>query len=591
MREPFYGFLSNRVTSALVSPLGVVDWLPWPRFDGDAAFCRLLDSERGGFLSTLPGTTIHSHYQQYREGTLILETTLSSAEGPVTFTDFLPLGHSAFVRRIQTAIPLILTVRPTFGFGLVRAAVRPTADGAVLSNPAGRDALRVRVRGRLRELAAADMWAVGPGRVDVWVEYLDDDRDIGDGAQGLERVDALEQAQERYWRSYRLNYHGPWQDWFQQSVLVIRALTYRTNGAMLAAATTSLPESIGQTRQWDYRYVWARDGAYGAEAVLLGGDPDACRQFLEFVFNVMAVAGKPYPSPFVRVDGTPAHGERDLLWLAGHRSSRPVRVGNAASRQRQLDIEGEILWVLWRYWRLTGDRSFVRDAWWAVEALADWIATAWSEPDASLWEFRGVTDHFTHSRVMCWVGLQAAESLAYEVMNRPDLVNRWGSAKHCVAAAIWQQQRASGQGYFTQSMKSREVDAALLLLPLYGFVPVDHPVFQRTLERIEHDLVEHDMVFRYRQDNLGRARHPFTLSGFWLSRVYLRKGDMTRADAIFEQQLAWATDLKLFAEHVDPVTGEPRGNFPQLFPHVGLVTTLMERQRLLDGDPIDELGR
>ncbi len=586
MREPFYGFLSNRVTTALVSPLGILEWLPWPRFDSDAAFCRLLDPRHGGFFSTLPRGRIVEAHQHYRDGTLILETSVRSAAGHANWIDFLPLGRDIFVRRLHSAIPLQLVCRPTFVFGSRRASVVPRQNGALFYSPEGREGLVLEIAGAARPSPELDVWEIGPGVVDVVIRYAEDR--AGDRAVPLGSVDAMEAATTRYWQEQRVSYDGPWSEWFNQSMRVIRALTYRNNGALVAAATTSLPEIIGEERQWDYRYVWVRDGAYGAEALLLAGDTASCRQFLEFIFNVTDLVDKPYPSPFVRVDGTLAHGERELRWMAGHRGSRPVRVGNAASRQLQLDVEGEILWVVWRYWRMTGDRSFVRDYWGAIQSVAEWILAGWHQADASLWEFRGFTDEFVHSRVLCWVGLAAAERLAEEVLNRPDLAMRWQQGRLQVERSVWELKEASGLGRFPQSRRSSQTDAALLTLPLYGFVDVNHPTFQRTLEAIETELVHDGLVFRYRQDNLGPALHPFTLAGFWLARVYLLRGDLARAEAIFARQLEVATDLKLFAEHVDVQSGEPRGNFPQLFPHVGLVTTLSDRRRLVAGDRLLE---
>lgn len=587
MGAPFYGFLSNRYTSALVSPQGVVEWLPWPRFDGDAVFCRLLDHANGGYLSTMPEAPLTAHQQWYRPGTLLLETRLQTEGGEARLTDFLPIGRSSYWRRIESDIPLVLICRPTFGYGYASAAYRLTDNGALFYHPSGMEGIALHIRGPAQKLASRDAWRVGPGSVDVLLRYASDYAQETDYlARPMEEGARVEGATERYWRDMRPVYDGPWADWFHRSLLTIRALTYRNNGAMLAAATTSLPEVVGESRQWDYRYVWVRDGAYGAEALLLAGDPVGCRQFLEFIFNVIDLVGKPYPSPLVRVDGTIANAERELLWLSGHQGSRPVRVGNAASQQVQLDIEGELLWVLWMYWRMTGDRTFVRDYWWAVESLVEWLIDHWDQPDASLWEFRGLTDYFTHSQVLCWAGVVAGEALAREVLNDHQTAARWQGSQRAMRRAILRRQEATGLGRFTQAPGQVHVDAALLMLPLYGFVDVEHPAFLRTLEAVEQQLVRQGTVLRYRADNLGETHHPFTLAGFWLARIYLRLGDFARADAVIARQCELATDLQLFSEHADPDTGACRGNFPQLFPHAGLVTTLVERQRLMQGDPL-----
>ncbi len=303
------------------------------------------------------------------------------------------------------------------------------------------------------------------------------------------------------------------------------------------------------------------------------------------MFNVMDLVEKPYPSPFVCVDGTLVNGERELLWLSGYHGSRPVRVGNAASSQVQGDIEGGLLWLLLRYWRLTGDRTFIRDYWWAVEAQAEWLRSHWQDADASLWEFRDAPRPYTHSRALAWVGLGAAAALALEVLNNRARAVRWRHEQDRIKTTIYDDALQHG-GRFTQSFGVPGADAALLTLPLYGFVAVSDPIFRRTLALIEAELVQDGLVFRYRQDPLGHPPYPFTLAGFWLARVYLRQGRMAEADAVIGRHAELATELKLFAEHVDAESGEPHGNFPQLFPHAGLVTALMERQRVARGAPL-----
>jgi GH15 family glucan-1,4-alpha-glucosidase len=222
---------------------------------------------------------------------------------------------------------------------------------------------------------------------------------------------------------------------------------------------------------------------------------------------------------------------------------------------------------------------------WAVTTLADWVAANWHTPDASLWEFRDDDDIYTHSQLMCWVALKVAQTLATEVMQDQDSAQRWGSAADLVAQGIWEDQKNSGLPYFTQGHHHRHVDAALLTMALYGFVAVDDPVFVQTVQHIEEVLLHNDFVYRYREDNMGPVLYPFTLAGFWLARVYMRMGKVERADALIEAEMRCVTDLGLFAEHVDPKTFEPHGNFPQLFPHAALITTLTERNQMAEGFP------
>lgn len=579
----FYGFLSNSYTVALVSPRGSVDWMPCPRFDSDAVFCRLLDEDRGGFFSIQPEGDFESR-QQYDGDTNIILTTFQTPRGQAAVRDFLAIGRVALWRVVTTDIPLVLICRPTFAFGAAGAAYTITERGAVFTRPFGTDCLELEILGPMTKLAKRDHWQIGPGQVSVVLRYASDcEQERGAAAAVVGPPDAIQEGTRRFWTRSLLPYEGPYAAWFTRSVLVVRGLTYRTNGSLLAAATTSLPETVGASRQWDYRFVWVRDGSYAAEALLLAGDAVACRRFIEFMLNTVDMVDKPFAAPFYRVDGTVSHGERDLLWLAGYQHSRPVRSGNAATHQIQMDIEGDLLWVILLYWRKTGDDAFIMEYWAVIETLVSWVSRHWETPDASLWEFRDDDDVYLHSQLMCWVSLKVGQTLAARVMRNPEQARGWQQGAEDIRRAIWEDQKRSDLPYFTQGRRHRQLDAALLTMPLYGFVEPDHPVFAQTLAEIEKDLLHRDFVYRYRADNMGPALYPFTLAGFWLARIYLRRGDIDRADALILAQLRGTTDLGLFAEHVDPDTFEPHGNFPQLFPHAALMTTLIERGRIHEG--------
>lgn len=579
----FYSFLSNSYTSALISPDGVIEWFPCPRFDSDAIFCRLLDKARGGFFSIQPLEDFESE-QEYVENTHIVLTRFQTSRGTAQIRDFLPIGRVAIWRRVKTDIPLELVCRPTFAFGASGAAYKIASNGALFFHPAGTEAVQLVIEGPMKKLDHRDHWEIGPGDVTVALRYVDDhEREKTMLEEPLSSPRSLENSTRQFWQRSLLDYHGPYPEAFNRSLLVIRGLTYRTNGALLAAATTSLPEVIGENRQWDYRFVWVRDASYAAEALLLSGDPVACRRFIEFMLNTVDLDGKPYSAPFYKVDGTRSHGEKELLWLAGYKNSRPVREGNAATDQTQLDIEGDLLWVVLLYWQQTHDDTFIQEYWWAIDTLVSWVAANWNRPDASLWEFRDDDDYYTHSQVMCWVAMHVGHILADKVMHQNVLSQNWKRVADVIADHIWADQKNTGLPYFTQGRHHRQVDAALLTLPLYGFVEPNDPVFAQTLQQIEDVLLHNGLVYRYREDNMGTARYPFTLAGFWMARVYLRLGNVRRADELVAQQLACATSLGLFAEHVDPETLEPHGNFPQLFPHAGVITTLKERQMVAPG--------
>ncbi len=478
-----------------------------------------------------------------------------------------------------------MVCRPTFSFGAAGSAYEIISTGAIFTHPWGNEAVSLMIQGPMTKLSGRDHWEIGPGKIVVVLRYAQDyDRDkkmLNEMLPASPQV--MEDVTRQFWYRSLLPYEGPHQPAFNRSMLVIRGLTYRTNGAILAAATTSLPEAAGESRQWDYRFVWVRDASYAAEALMDAGDPVVCRRFIEFMFNTVDLAGKPLAAPFYRVDGTKSRGEKDLLWLAGYRNSRPVRVGNAATDQVQMDVEGDLLWVVLSYWQHTHNDAFIKEYWWAIATLVSWVALHWETPDASLWEFRDDDDIYTHSQLMCWVALKVGQTLALQVMHDDKTADAWNQVASQVAAGIKADQEASDLPYFTQGHHHRHVDASLLTMPLYGFLSVDDPIFEKTLQHIEEELLHNDFVYRYREDNMGPASYPFTLAGFWLARVYLRKGDLARADALIDAQLRGTTDLGLFAEHVDPRTFGPHGNFPQLFPHAALITTLSERQHVGKG--------
>ncbi len=572
----FYGFISNGQTAALVSPQGSIDWLPLPHFDSDAVFSRILDGELGGHFALRPETAFRSD-QSYLPGTNVLETRLRTPGGTATITDYLVIGRAALRRFVRSEVPLIVECRPRFRYGQSLASQEARADGAVYRDPQSKEAILLFLRGARAALIDREHWLVPPGEYELVLRHT---LDLEKERQELQELDddpaeTLRDALH-FWRSAPLpTVPGPLGAAFERSVLTMRGLTSRASGAVLAAPSTSLPEQVGGSRNWDYRFVWVRDASYAAEAFLLVGDIAATRRLIEFLLGAVQMAGKPFLSPFLRIDGTFSLGERELPWLSGHRGSRPVRVGNAASAQLQLDVEGDLLWAIWRYVRDSGDANFVREKWWAIERLVTWSCENWRRPDSSLWEFRGTPQRYTHSLVLCWVAIRTGMRLGH-LVGREDAARRWELVAEEVAAEIHAQCYDPQLGRFVQGIGLPDVDAALLCLPLYGFVEPQDPRWTRTLEAIERELVEDGLVYRYRQDEMGAARHPFTLGSTWLARTYLRSGDIPRATRTLERLVASATPLLLFGEHVDPQEGEQRGNFPQLFPHAGFAAAVAE---------------
>jgi GH15 family glucan-1,4-alpha-glucosidase len=574
----FYAFLSNCYTAALVGPDGSVDWLPFPRFDSPAVFARLLGSERNGYFAIRPEHP-YTARQRYIEDTNVLRTEFETEDGQsATIVDYLAIGSQELRRVVHAETPLQMVVRPVFQYGLIAAGMTMAEAGALYSNPLTGEAVQLVIQGH--ETAqydpATDAWHLDPGRYEIRLIYHPDqtlrelDADLGPvSAPALRR-------NIRFWqRQSRVPYRGPFGRELKRSLLVLHGLTFRTNGAVIAAPTTSLPEVVGGTRQWDYRFAWVRDGCYAAEALLAAGEVVTPRRMLEFFLTCVDLQGKPFKAPFFRVDGTLIRGERELNWLKGYQGSRPVREGNAATSQLQLDIEGDLIWALWRYYSDTQDDQFLRSYASTLESILDWIARNWTGTDACLWEFRGQDDHYTHSKLMCWVALNYGARLL-RAIGRRQSADRYRQVADQIKEAINQEGYNRERGTYTQAFGGTAVDAALLTLPLYGFVEADDPRFLGTLAAIQQDLVEGPWVYRYRNDMLGEAAHPFLLASYWLARVYIRLGRLTEAETLLRQLFDHATDLGLLGEHLDVDTGEPRGNFPQGFSHLGAVLAILE---------------
>ncbi|CAB1130021.1 Glyco_hydro_15 domain-containing protein [Candidatus Hydrogenisulfobacillus filiaventi] len=578
----FTALLANGITAALAGPTGAIEWLPIPRFDGPSVFGRLLDRHGGGYLSLEPEEPVPAT-QRYLDEGLALETRFDGPQGTARVRTWLAFGRTAVWMHAETSMPLVLTCRPMFNYGAVRPAWEREADGVRFANPHGPEQARLLIQGPHRPTARPEQWICGPGNVTVVFRVSSENpadtrwlaQPVGTDPERVWRRTAS------FWQHADIPYQGPFEAAFHRSVQVVRALTYRPTGVPIAAATTSLPENPGETRQWDYRFVWVRDAAYAGEALLLAGDVVGARRIAEFLLNAVSLEDRPFAAPLLRVDGSVPDGERDMGWLAGHQDSRPARMGNGAVRQLQQDLAGSVLWLVYRLWEETGDAGFIRFYWWAIAALADWSRRSWNWPDASLWEFRGIRDQHTHSRVLCWTGLTTAAHLAEAVMGDTRQARRWATAAERIRQTLMAE--AAAHGGFPQRARGGVPDAALFTLPLYGFVPADDPAFHATFRTLEETLVQDDLVFRYRSDDLGNARFPFTLAGFWYARVLLRQGALERADQVLARHVASATPLGLFGEHVDPESGQARGNFPQLFAHTGLIAALAERRRLLEG--------
>jgi GH15 family glucan-1,4-alpha-glucosidase len=583
-----YGLLSDCRSAALVSSEGSVDWLCFPRFDSPAVFNRLL-GEQAGHWAIRPVEEA-SCTRRYVERTLVLETTYGTSDGIVTVTDALAVGAGDRGHDLGAAAPgvLLRQVSCTDGavdvhvefaprpeYGLIYPVLREVSGGLLarggadvlaLSSPVPLEIDGPTARARVR-MSAGDTVGFALHHQLSWQQPPA----LWGQAEIASRLADTTGAWES-WSHLHQSYRGPWQELVDVSGRVLQGLTFFPTGAMVAAPTTSLPESAGGTRNWDYRYTWIRDASMTLQALWVAACPDEASKF--FAFLARAAASQLQRGDDLQimfgVGGERDLSERELPHLPGWRCSAPVRVGNGAWNQRQLDVYGELLDAAARLPELLDDldsdtRRFLADA-------ADAAAARWRETDQGIWEVRGDPQHFLYSKLMCWVALDRAIALA-DVLHAGDRVESWQQTREQIAAAIHRDGWNEQVGAFTQAFGSAELDASALMLAIVGFLPGDDPKMIATIDAIEQQLTDdRGLVYRYRShDGLPGEEGTFLLCTFWLAHALALAGRRTRARVAFERAAAFVTDLGLLAEEVSPDSDELLGNFPQAFSHIGLV--------------------
>jgi GH15 family glucan-1,4-alpha-glucosidase len=575
-----YALLGDMRTAALVSRQGSIDWLCLPRFDSGACFAALVGERGHGHWRLAPASPPRQVRRRYREGTLVLETLFSTETGVVRLIDCMPPGEELpnVVRMVvgvegEVAMRMDLVIR--FDYGRSVPWVRKVGDA--LHAVAGPDALALHtpVKTHGEGLTTVAHFVVRAGEHIPFVLGWHPSHELV--PPPLDADAAIEKA-DRWWREWmsRCPYEGPWRDAVWRSLITLKALTYAPTGGIVAAPTTSLPEWPGGIRNWDYRYTWLRDATFTLYALLLGGYQEEARAWRDWLLR--AVAGSPEQLQILYgVAGERRIPELVLDWLPGHAGSAPVRVGNAAVEQFQLDVYGEVMDALHNAARA----GIAPDpfAWRVQRKLLDFLETSWREPDEGLWEVRGGRQQFTHSKVMAWVAfdraVKAVERARGEAPDGP--VERWRAIRDEIHAEICARGFDKGRNTFTQAYGSKDLDAALLMMPLVGFLRRDDPRLAGTVAAIERELMRDGFVHRYRttgsEDGLPPGEGAFLLCTFWLADNYALLGRTKEARALFERLLAVANDVGLLAEEYDPAGRRLLGNFPQAFSHVGLINT------------------
>jgi len=572
-----YGMIGDCQTAALVGKNGSIDWLCLPRFDSPACFAALLGNRDHGRWQICPADEPRAIRRRYVPGTLILETEYDVGSGSVKLIDFMPVrGTAPDIVRIVTGVrgevrmKMELVLR--FDYGSIVPWVRRIERG--LRATAGPDTVYlwtdVRVRGEdLRSVA--DFEVKEGQRIPftlTWSETHWHEPECQDAEKEL--ADAT-----RWWKEWseRCTYRGPWWKAVVASLITLKGLIYQPTGGIVAAPTTSLPEEIGGVRNWDYRYCWLRDSTFTLASLLVGGYKEEAKAWREWLTN--AVAGTPSDVNIMYGLG----GERRLIeseldWLPGYEGSKPVRTGNLAYRQHQLDVYGELMDTLHLARRLGVPAS--ADAWRIQRALVRFLETDWDKPDEGLWEVRGPRRHFTHSKVMAWVAVDRAIK-AVEQFGEDGPVDQWRHLRKQICDEIWRQGFDQELNSFVWYYGSKEADASLLMLPLVGFVDANDPAMLGTVRLIQERLMRDGFVQRYptnpEVDGLPGGEGAFLLCTFWLADNLALQGRRNEARDIFERLLDCRNDLGLLAEEYSPEQKRLLGNFPQAFSHIGLINT------------------
>lgn len=575
-----YGLIGNRYSAALVSKGGSIDWLCMPRFDSPSLFARILDPAKGGYWSIAP-TAPHESSHRYLEDTNILETTFSTSTGKAALTDFgevdamMEAEHRSmpgrFIRLVQVLEGRMMfrcecAPRPEFGTRLPRFR---SQDGGVLFD--------------LFRLVGPGPWKLDDPIGSAWCEL---DLRAGDRAAFALHIrgepqpewSLPEEAYRRtvmFWKntSAKCTYQGPYRNAVIRSALVLALMSYVPSGAMVAAPTASLPERIGGDRNWDYRYTWLRDSTYSLYAVLSVGFRRGEHELplVRWIGNTISSLGDEvkilYPI-------TPSGSTEEMILghLRGYRDSHPVRIGNGAVKQIQLDVFGELALTM----RLSAEMGELNpvSGWYKTRDLTDWIADHWLEPDAGLWESRGGLKHFVYGKAMLWAALRAAIENARKYDLDGD-IDRWHQAMNSIREDVMTKGWSDRLGAFKQSYEDEILDASNLMLSFIGIVDGKDPKMVSTIDATLRQLVRHGLCFRYDteefDDGLKGKEGAFVLCTFWLVEALARAGRIREAREIYDGIMARATPLGLFAEELDPETGEHLGNFPQAFSHVGVI--------------------
>ena len=590
-----YAPIGDSHTAALISTDGSIDWCCWPRFDSAAVFCRLLDADKGGYSQLRPASEFRAT-RSYVSTSNVLQTEFATDAGRMRVTDFMPAEKRERGRRgediapsrrilrlvegLSGSVELEISFRPTFDFARAETRIESREGGAVAA--AGREAVTISCPARM----SADSSGALIGRFTLkeseraWValDYFEDVRGKDVRPPQAESDEELRRTLDywkRWWHTCR--YEGPYSEHVRRSALTLKLLTYEPTGALVAALTTSLPEEVGGARNWDYRFTWLRDSSLILYTLLLLGYSEEAEDFFGWL-DRLRVERRDHVQVMYALDGHAFLPERTLEHLEGYRGSRPVRVGNAAFRQTQLDVYGEVLDSVYLYHART--KRPLREEWWGeVKYMADRTMEGWRKPDQGIWELRDEPRHFLYSKLLCWVALDRAVRLSRD-MHDGGNVEGWKRSREEIRRAILEEGYDEEAGAFTQYFGGKALDASALVIPQTGFLPPTDARVRSTVERIRERLTSQGLVYRYvNDDGLPGDEATFALCSFWLVDNLALQGRVDEARELFERVVGYASDLGHLSEEIDPSTGDLLGNYPQGFSHLALIRSALNIAR------------
>jgi Glucoamylase and related glycosyl hydrolases len=576
-----YGVIGNGKTAALISSKGSIEWLCLPSFDSPSVFARILDKNKGGYF----GIEVNKDYvtnQRYIKNTNILSTSFVSSEGSFELIDFMPRYRTGdndyyipsevyrFIRYVNGAPRFKINYRPAMNYA-AETAVNESFPKFIktVSSTNGRD----------------NMFLYSSFNADAILNEMEiklekDEFFLLSYHQKLIPIDIdriyLEyQRTKVYWLNWnnRSKKFSEYNDIISRSLLILKLMSYQDTGAVIAALTTSMPETIGEVRNWDYRFCWIRDASMSIETLLKMGHQSAARRFMGFIQRILKSKSDSFQIMY-GIDGSRLLKEEILPHLAGYENSSPVRIGNAAYNQRQNDSLGYLMDVIYHYYKhFPGTLNEIEEMWGIVKTIAKDVTASWHNTDQSIWEFRNIEKHFVFSKVMCWVALNRATDIAAYI-GMKDYENQWKAEaqriKEDVFAHGWNAEIQS----FAQSYDSYDMDSSLLLMEQYGFIKATDPRYISTVQRIKSELFHNGLMYRYKNsDDFGAPTSSFTICTFWLVRALYVTGNREEARDIFNQLLSYSNHLGLFSEDLDFTTKRQLGNFPQAYSHLALINT------------------